>query len=131
MRGRSRSGLSSIFDPPRQHLWSCNVRPDSHPRRSGVQALMSTCKDRANGCFHNGYQGVEAACAFSLSGWSRSPTRTNARAILIEPQPRHRVNRFPGKSVHSPIRLGTLCIASHVESNKLGTFLLAAKEGLR
>ena len=36
-----------------------------------------------------------------------------------------------GEQIHSPIRLGTLCIASHVESNKLGTFLLAAKEGLQ
>ena len=34
------------------------------------------------------------------------------------------------KSVHSPIRLGTLCIASHVESKVLGNFLLVAKEGL-
>ena len=72
MRGRSRSGPSAIFDPPRKHLDSCNFRADSDPRRSGVQALMSTCKDSAYGSFHNGSHGVEAACAFSPPGWSRS-----------------------------------------------------------
>ena len=87
MRGRSRSGPSTIFGPPRQHLCSCNVRADSHPRLSGVQALMSTCKDRANGCFHNGCHGVEAACAFSPPRWIRSLSRMSARAILIKPQP--------------------------------------------
>ena len=101
VRGRSRTGPSTIFDPPREHLDSCNIRADSDPRRLGVQALMSTRKDRANGCFHNGWHGVEAACAFSPPGWSRSLPRMSARAILIKPQPRHRVNT-PEKKICSP-----------------------------
>ena len=130
MRGRSRSGPFATFDPPHQHLCSCNIRADSHPRRLGVQALMSTRKDSAYGCFHNGCHGVEAACAFSPPGWSRSLPRMSARAILIKPQPRHRVNTPREKSVHSPIRLGMLCITSHVESKVLGNFILVAKEEL-
>ena len=130
MRGRSRTGPSTIFDPPREHLDSCNIRADSDPRRLGVQALMSTRKDRANGCFHNGWHGVEAACAFSPPGWSRSLPRMSARAILIKPQPRHRVKTPERKSFHSPIRLGMLCITSHVESKVLGNFILVAKEEL-
>ena len=131
MRGRSRTGPSTIFDPPREHLDSCNIRADSDPRRLGVQALMSTRKDRANGCFHNGWHGVEAACAFSPPGWSRSLPRMSARAILIKSQPSLLAEKFPGNFFCQPIRLGMLCIASHVESNTLGNFLLVAKEGLR
>jgi hypothetical protein len=87
MRGRSHSGPSAVFDAPHQHLCSCNICAASHPRRSGERAMMSTCKDRANGCFHNGWHGVEGACAFSPPRWSRSPPRISARSILIECQP--------------------------------------------
>ena len=131
MRGRSRTGPSAIFDPPHEHLDSCNLRSDTHPSPLGVQALMSTCMDRANGCFYNGCHGVEAACAFSPPGWSRSPPRSSARVILIEPQPSPLAEKFLPKSFCQPNRLGTVSISSHVESNKLGTFLLAAKEGLQ
>ena len=54
----------------------------------------------------------------------------SARAILIKPQPRHRVKTPERKSFHSPIRLGMLCITSHVESKVLGNFILVAKEEL-
>ena len=131
MRGRSRTGPSAIFDPPREHLDSCIFRADSDPRRLGVQALMSTCKDRANGCFHNGSHALEGACALSPLPWSRSPPRNLGRAILIKPQPRHRVNTIRKYSVHQPIHLCTLCIALQIESNMLGTFLGRAKEALQ
>ena len=131
MRGRSRTGPSAIFDPPHEHLDSCNLRSDTHPSPLGVQALMSTCMDRANGCFYNGCHGVEAACAFSPPGWSRSLSRMSARAILIKPQPSLVAQKSPGILFCQPILLGTLCIALQIESNMLGTFLGRAKEALQ
>ena len=87
MRGRSRSQPSVVFDPPCQHLCSSNVRTASHPRRSGEQVLKSTCKGGAKRYSINGWHGVEGAYTFSPQPWSRSPPRTIARVILIEPQP--------------------------------------------
>ena len=123
MRGRSRSQPSVVFDPPCQHLCSSNVRTASHPRRSGEQVLKSTCKGGAKRYSINGWHGVEGACTFSPQLWSRSPPRICARAIVIEPQPKHRVN--------NPIRPSMLCMTSPLESKVLGAFLLAAKEELR
>ena len=130
IRGRGRSQSSAIFDPRRQHFCRSNIRTASHPCRSGEQALLSSCKERAYRCFHNGTHVVEGAYAISPLPWSRSPRRILGCAILIKPQPRHSVNTPPQKSVHQPICLGTLCIALQIESNTLGTFLARAKEGL-
>ena len=97
IRGRGRSQSSAISDPRRQHFCRSNIRTTSHPCRSGEQALLSSCKERAYRCFHNGTHVVEGAYAISPLPWSRSPRRILGCAILIKPQPRHSVNTPPQK----------------------------------
>ena len=131
IRGRGRSQSSAISDPRRQHFCRSNIRTASHPCRSGEQALLSSCRDRAYRSFHNGCHALEGACALSPLPWSRSPPRNLGREILIKPQPSLVAQKSLDEPRCQPILLGTLCIALQIESNMLGTFLGRAKEALQ
>ena len=129
MSVRSRSRPSALFDPPRQHLCSAKIPAASHPRRSGEQATKTTRKGRANGCFLNGWHGRDGASTRPPPVWSRPLLRAPARMRPYRgpAQAEGEQTQFAG-AVHQPIRRGTLCMTSPVESKVIGAFLLAAKE---
>ena len=84
MSSRSCARPSAVFDTPRRHLRSTEIRTVNHLRRSGEHEVLWMRKDGVNSDFHNGWHAVEGATAFSPQPWSRLPPRTLPRAILME-----------------------------------------------